>query len=322
VGKIAKSLGADCVFIVSDKGLVSIGMVDQIAAACTKAGLAVTVFDDVMPNPLVSTVDHGASVLAGMKGNPVVLTLGGGSVMDAGKCMAAMLGNPGESIANFMAVPKLNPKTDSLDMRSVSVQNRPKKAAPIIAIPTTSGTGSETNGAAVVTDDASHKKYFFVDELARAKAIVLDPTLTQGMPVYPSACCGFDVLAHAMEAFTSNRTNSISDAMAIGAIRIVAKNLVPLVKDPQNLELRAQMQMGSYMAATAFDIAQLGLIHATGHQLTAMYNQVDFNVISFQVSLAIFYNLLWTTHLFLQSLSWSLPSSPPPPPLPLIYNCG
>jgi alcohol dehydrogenase class IV len=107
VGELAKSLGADCVFIVSDKGLVSIGTVDQIAASCTNAGLAVTVFDEVTPNPLISTVDRGAKILAELGGNPVVLTLGGGSVMDAGKCMAAMLGNPGESISNYMAVPKV-----------------------------------------------------------------------------------------------------------------------------------------------------------------------------------------------------------------------
>lgn len=130
---------------------------------------------------------------------------------------------------------------------------------------------SETNGAAVVTDDVTHKKYFFSNDKGRASAIILDAKLTVGMPLYPTASCGMDVLAHALEAFTSNRTNSFSDAVAYQAIREVAVWLPAVMKNPKDIEARGHMQMASYMAAMAFDSAQLGLMHATGHQLTALY---------------------------------------------------
>ena len=170
--------------------------------------------------------------------------------------------------------PKLDPKTDTIDMRTLAPKKQCNRPAPkIIAIPTTSGTGSETNGAAVVTDDVTHKKYFFSNEKGRAAAIILDPELTTGMPLYPTASCGMDVLAHALEAFSSNRTNPFSDAIAFQAIRDVAVWLPKVMADPKNIEARGHMQMASYMAAMAFDSAQLGLMHAAGHQLTALYQQ-------------------------------------------------
>jgi alcohol dehydrogenase len=142
---------------------------------------------------------------------------------------------------------------------------------PIIAIPTTAGTGSETNGAAVVTDDATHKKLYFSHNDGRAATVILDAELTVGMPRYPTASCGMDVLTHALEAYTSNKANPFTDALGIGAIRLVVKWLPRVMADLTDLHARGQMQIASFMAASAFDSSGLGLMHATGHQITSLY---------------------------------------------------
>ena len=274
-GSIAKSLGASSVFLVTDKMLVKLGIASIIIDSCQAAGLECIVYDGVVPNPTVSCINEGIKQLQKCQPDTVVVTLGGGSVMDCGKSIAVISAQGvGADVRDFYGQPKLNPKTDTIDMRTMAPKKRCKNPSPkIIAIPTTSGTGSETNGAAVVTDDITHKKYFFSNDKGRATAMILDAELTVGMPLYPTASCGMDVLCHAMEAFTSNRTNPFSDAVAYKAIQDVAVWLPKVMQDPKNIEARGHMQMASYMAAMAFDSAQLGLMHATGHQLTALYGQ-------------------------------------------------
>lgn len=132
---------------------------------------------------------------------------------------------------------------------------------------------SPQSGAARIPIKADRCAHFATCHAGRAAAIVLDPELTVGMPLYPTASCGMDVLSHALEAFSSNRTNPFSDAMAYQAIRDVAVWLPQVMSNPKNVEARGRMQMASYMAAMAFDSAQLGLMHAVGHQLTALYGQ-------------------------------------------------
>eukprot|EP00947_MAST-08B_sp_MAST-8B-sp1_P001927 g1927.t1 len=277
VGKLAKSYGAKGVFLVTDATMVKIGIAGQIEESVKGAGLSYALYDGIVPNPTVSCIDEGIRRLQACGEGYVVVSLGGGSVMDSAKSITvcSTQGAAGTvSVRDFMGQPKLAGDTDRIDMKTLMPPKMATKPAPpIIAIPTTSGTGSETNGAAVVTDDATHKKLYFTHPFARAKAIILDPALTVGMPAYPTACCGIDVLAHALEAFTSNKANAVSDALALGAIKIVARWLPRVMRDLKDLDARAQMQVGSYMAAAAFDSAQLGLMHATGHQLTSLYGQ-------------------------------------------------
>ncbi len=161
-----------------------------------------------------------------------VITLGGGSSMDAGKAIALLAGqSPGDSILDYAICPELAAGTDNMvDRRTLA----PKKVASsrnvpvIVAIPTTSGTASETNGAAVVTDTSSgpsHRKLIVASEAAKASMILLDAALCVGVPRYSTATCGMDVLTHALEAFTSNMKNPYSAAIAKGAIQIVAEHL-------------------------------------------------------------------------------------------------
>lgn len=142
-GSIAKSLGATSVFLVTDQMLVSIGMAKIIVDSVEAAGLQCIVFDGVVPNPTVSCINEGIRQLQACAPGTVVVTLGGGSVMDCGKSIAVISAQEKDAdVRDFYGQPKLNPKTDTIDLRSMAPQKRPTKLSPrIIAIPTTSGTG-------------------------------------------------------------------------------------------------------------------------------------------------------------------------------------
>ena len=145
----------------------------------------------------------------------------------------------------------------------------------IIAIPTTSGTASETNGASVITDTrgAKHRKLIYMNDASKASLIIMDPAMTVGVPRYPTATCGMDVLTHALEAYTSALQNEYSDAIAMGSIKLVAEYLPKLMGDLSNMVFRQKMQLASHMAGVAFNISQLGLVHGVGHPLSALLNQ-------------------------------------------------
>jgi len=155
--------------------------------------------------------------------------------MDAGKAIAMLAGQgPGASILDYVICPALGDDGESMDRRSLMPKKlpNPTNVPPIIAIPTTSGTASETNGAAVVTDTTDpnkHRKLILIAEACKAKLILMDAGLTVGVPRYPTATCGMDVLTHALEAFTSNMINPYSDSIAKRAIELVAENLRTVV---------------------------------------------------------------------------------------------
>ena len=157
--KIAKrQFGAKRAFLITDKGLTRAGVTGQVSKIIEEGGLDVVVYDDVVPNPTVEVVNSGADILrslvdeTGQDNSTVVVTLGGGSSMDAGKSIAMLAAQPhGATILKFVRVPRLNSDRSALDFTSLRPQALPKQALPIIAIPTTSGTASETNGAAVVS---------------------------------------------------------------------------------------------------------------------------------------------------------------------------
>ena len=146
-----------------------------------------------------------------MAAGVVIVSLGGGSSMDAAKAMAVIAPDGGEDVEEYCIQPTLKDGTEHIDMMSLMPKKIPEvKALPIIAIPTTSGTASETNGASVLTDEATHRKLIFSNNGALAAETLLDPELTLKLPAYPTATCGMDVLTHAMEALTSNQQNPCS----------------------------------------------------------------------------------------------------------------
>ena len=228
----------------TDKNLAASGVLDPIVEALRAANLSVEVFDGVEPNPTDLNVEAGAEKLKEL-GDAVVMPIGGGSSMECGKSIALLASNPGKVEEMQASVPA-------------------PAAAPVIAVPTTAGTGSETNSACVITNTRLGRKTYVLHPSITPAFSVLDPELTIGLPTYPTATCGFDVLTHAVEAFVSVGANAYSDAIALEAIRKVAGNLRKVVTDGQDIEARSQMLLGSAMAAQAFNVSGLGSAHGTG----------------------------------------------------------
>ena len=247
-----QALGKNAALIVTDKNLAASGVLDPILEALRAANLSVEVFDGVEPNPTDLNVEAGAAKLKEL-GDAVVVPIGGGSSMDCGKSIALLASNPGtvEEMQGSAPTPA---------------------AAPVIAVPTTAGTGSETNSACVITNTRLGRKTYVVHPSITPAFSVLDPDLTVGLPTYPTATCGFDVLTHAVEAFVSVGANAYSDAIAAEAIGKVAGNLRKVVADGQDIEARSQMLLGSAMAAQAFNVTGLGSAHGTGHAISARLN--------------------------------------------------
>lgn len=256
--------------LVTDPGVVAAGLAERLRALLVADGLDVAVFSGVEANPTLSNVTSG-SAAAGDPDGLVIVALGGGSSMDCAKAIALDAVNDGP-IRDYCIAASLG-ETGVIDPASAAPRRQPTNALPLIAIPTTSGTASETNGAGVLTDESENRKIFISNPLTRPAVSLLDPELTLGLPPYPTATCGMDALTHAIEAFTSNRVTPYSDAIALQAIRLVGQWLPAAVDDGNDLEARAQLLLGSHLAGVAFATAGLGMCHALGHPLSAVLHQ-------------------------------------------------
>ncbi len=247
-----QSLGLNAALIVTDKNLAESGVLDPVLDALKASNLRVEVFDGVEPNPTDKNVEAGAEKLREL-GEACVIPIGGGSSMDCGKSVAILAANGG-SVEDLQGGTPVDAK------------------APVIAVPTTAGTGSETNSACVITNTKLGRKTYVIHPSITPKFAVLDPDLTVGLPKYPTATCGYDVLTHAIEAFVSVGANNYSDKIALEAIAKVAGNLRKVVEDGTDIEARSQMLLASAQAAQAFNVAGLGSVHGTGHAISARLN--------------------------------------------------
>lgn len=265
-------------FIVTDQGVRGAGIVAPIVDALEKASVQTHVFDQVSPNPTDVNVAAGVAALNrfGVEGT-VVVFIGGGSVMDCGKYIALAAPNGVDNL-HLAFAPNLD-ANDRIDFGTLAPKAQASKPGlPTIAIPTTSGTASETNGGGLITDTLTnpkvHRKLTFSNPTVAPVAILLDPTLTVGMPARGTAACGMDVLTHAIECYTSANSNPYADALALHAIRLTGQWLPKAVADGTDLEARAQMQIASHLAGRAFSSGPLlGLVHATGHPISGQLHQ-------------------------------------------------
>ena len=264
VGRIAelpeacRSAGIARPLLVTDPGLAALPMVAEAVAACRADGLDCAVFSAIKPNPTWPNVADGIAALKD-GGHDGVIAFGGGSALDAGKSIAFM-------------VEQTRPIWDFEDIGDQWTRADPAGILPIIAVPTTAGTGSEVGRAGVVTDEENRvKKIIFHPKMLPA-VVIADPALTVGLPASLTAATGMDALAHALEAYCAPGFHPMAEGIAVEAMRLVRDWLPVAVRDGGNLQARGNMLAAAAMGAVAFQKG-LGAIHSVSHPLGALYDK-------------------------------------------------
>ena len=252
-----KALGIRRPLLVTDPGLAATAMVVDIVKNLKAADLPVQVFSEVRPNPVEANVLAGVKAYkAGMHDG--VIAFGGGSGLDIGKMIALM---HGQSISVF----------DLEDVDDWWTRADASKISPIIAVPTTAGTGSEVGRAGVVTHPVSHEKKIIFHPAIMPKVVILDPELTVGLPAKLTAATGMDALAHCIEAYSAPFYHPMAKGIALEGMMLVKENLSKAVKKPTDLDARGNMLVASTMGATAFQRG-LGAVHALSHPFGGLYD--------------------------------------------------
>lgn len=262
----ASELAAHCAaaglkkpLLITDKALANLPITAAALDNLDAAGLGRAVFSDVDPNPNETNMAQGIAVyLAG--GHDGVVCFGGGSALDLGKMIALMAHQNAQlSVWDLEDVDDWYTRADSA------------KIAPIVAVPTTAGTGSEVGRAGVLTNSVTHKKKIIFHPKLLPVVVICDPALTVGMPKFITAGTGMDALAHCLEAYCSPFYHPMSQGIALEGMRLVFENLPKVYADPTNLDARAHMMSAAAMGATAFQKG-LGAIHSLSHPIGAVYN--------------------------------------------------
>jgi alcohol dehydrogenase len=236
---------------VSDPGVVRSGVAAQVVEALEADGLATHLFDAIEPNPGTSTVIRGSVELVefGLEGT-VVVPVGGGSSMDAAKVMSLHAVNGGEVLGLGYHLDELLP------------------GLPVVAVPTTAGTGAETNTYGVITDEAAGRKDYVGHPSVLPRWSLLDPALTIGVPPAATAATGVDAMTHSLESLLSRHPNPFAEAIALGVIRTIREWLPRAYADGSDLEARSQLLMASHLAGIGQQSGTgVGLVHALGHAI-------------------------------------------------------
>jgi alcohol dehydrogenase len=250
------SINKSRLIIVTDKGIINAGILQSLENILDSNKIEYTVFDQTVPNPTIENVETAYKQYLSFKAESI-LAIGGGSPIDLAKALAAKVVKPSKSIASMKGILKIN-----------------KKIPLLIAIPTTSGTGSEVTIASVISDPLNKKKYAIIDPQLLPDVVLLDPKLTVGMPPFITAMTGMDALTHAVESYLSNSTTPETERYSLEAVKLVFSNLEIAFKEPNNLEARKNMQIAAYKAGFAFTRAYVGNVHAVAHALGGYYNVV------------------------------------------------
>lgn len=255
VGEFAKQLGARRALLVTDKGIAAAGHPARAAAALEREGIAVVVFDEVRENPTTLDVDRCVEVAREARID-FLIGLGGGSSLDTAKGCNFLLTNGGQM----------------QDYWGVGKATRPM--LPLIAVPTTAGTGSECQSFALISDEATHQKMACGDGKAAAKVAILDPLLTVSQPPRVTACTGIDALAHALETAVTKKRTPHSAMYSREAFALCMAGLERVMADPRDVDARAMMQLGAAYAGTAIENSMLGAAHSAANPLTARFGIV------------------------------------------------
>ncbi len=248
-----KSKGINKVLVVTDKGLMSLNLLDPMFEKLKEAGVEYVVYDGVQPNPTIPNIEAAREMYL-KNGCEGFIAFGGGSSMDCAKVAAARVVKPNQTVRQMRGYLKVL-----------------KKLPPFFAVPTTAGTGSETTVAAVVTDPETHEKNAINDICLRPKFAVLDPELTVGLPPHITSTTGMDALTHAVEAYIGRSNTKQTREQAEKATKLIFDNIEEAYNNGKDYEARANMLKGSYWAGCAFTRAYVGYVHAIAHNLGGLY---------------------------------------------------
>lgn len=256
LGKLPEELSflkSKRVMVVTDKGIASSDILRRITMLLDDARIEYDVFDEVEPNPRDKNVHSGAEI-ARSNGSDCLVAIGGGSPIDCAKGISVVAVNGG-CVQNYRGVEKVSGAT-----------------IPIIAIPTTAGSGSEVTFSSVITDSEKKMKFSFRSIKVAAKVAICDPQLTLSMPRQLTAATGMDALTHAIEGYTARCTEPIAEAHGLYAIEYISQYLRRAVFDGSDIEARAGMLLGSLMAAISFSHADVAAVHCIAESLGGMYD--------------------------------------------------
>lgn len=252
LGKLAGELGARRALVVSDPGIVATGHTARGLTSLDRVGIETHLFDGVYENPTDENVETG--VAFAKKCRPeLIVGLGGGSSMDCAKGINFVF-SCGGRIQDYWGTGKAT-----------------RPLLPMIAVPTTSGTGSEAQSFALITDSQTHVKMACGDKKASCRVALLDPTLTVTQPPRVTALTGIDAVAHAVETYVTSRRNAVSLAFSREAWQLLAENFSKVLREPNDLDARGGMQLGACFAGLAIENSMLGATHALANPLTALY---------------------------------------------------
>ena len=248
-----RRLGAKRVLVVTDAFMVKSGVVARLLAPLQEGGIETAVFDGVQPDPTVQNVRDGLALYRS-SGAEAVVAIGGGSPLDAGKAISILTTNP-EPLADYMGYHKI-----------------PKAGAPLLAIPTTAGTGSEVTKVAVITDTERDVKMMILDQHLLPVVALVDYELTLSMPAPLTAHVGVDTLTHGIEAYVSRKASEMTDPIALSCIRLAATHLVKAWEEPGNLAAREGMMLSATQGGMAFANSSVCLVHGMSRPLGLLFH--------------------------------------------------
>src|SRR5262245_61023874 len=252
LGELAKELGFKRTLLVADRGLVSSGHVAEAVLPLRKGAIEVSEFHDFDVNPDTAMIEAGCEYARGLQIDSIV-ALGGGSSLDCAKGINLLLTNGGR-------------------MRDYHGYGKAEKATlPMIGVPTTSGTGSEAQTYALISDAETHAKLACGDPKIAFRIAVLDPALTVSQPQSVTATSGFDAIAHAVETFVTTKRNPLSELFSREAWMLLVRNYEQVLTQPEDIKARGAMQLGAFFAGVAIENSMLGATHACANPLTAHY---------------------------------------------------
>lgn len=271
IAEVVQEIPAQKVLLVTDPGIVSAGHAGRVQDLLKKAGLTVVTFDRARENPTTRCVDECVAVA---RSQPIeaIIGLGGGSAMDTAKGCNFLLTNGGRM----------------QDYWGLGLAHSPM--LPLIAVPTTAGTGSECQSFALIADEETHRKMACGDPKAAARAAILDPLLTLSQPEWVAACAGLDAVSHAVETAVTRKRNALSWMYSRESFRLTAQAFPRVFEEPEDLVARGKMLLGAAFAGVAIENSMLGAAHSAANPLTARFDIVHGHAVALMLPWVVRFN--------------------------------